>query len=273
MRRFGGRGVAERSLLGIDVGTTSVKAALVSVEGALLSGFGQSFPTQRWSGGIAEQDPRDWTRLTDAALEQLSAGTVEVAALGLCSQVNTHVFVDAAGNPLLPAILWQDGRARAEAAELDAQVSAEQKNRWWGTPMPIDASHALPRMLWVSRHHPDLWERTAHVLLPKDFVLMHLTGEATTDPLSNVGMVDNALAYIDELLALVPGARDKMAPLRGPTEIAGRIRRGSPFAGLPVVSGAMDAWAGLVGAGAAAPDSAMYLSGTSEIAWGSPPPA
>lgn len=254
--------MADGALIGIDVGTTAVKAAVVGADGTMLARFAEGYPTSRSGPGRVEQDPEDWVRLVEAALERFDRH--RVAAIGLCSQVNTHVFVDAGGRALAPAIQWQDGRAAPEAAELDACVTAEQKARWWGAPMPIDASHALARMLWMMRHRPEVWAATRWVMLPKDYCLLRLTGEATTDPISNIGLVDRDLRYIPEALALVGGASERVAPLVPAVEIAGRIGRG-PHRGVPVVSGTMDAWAGLVGIGGAADGSAMYLSGTSEI--------
>jgi len=187
-----------------------------------------------------------------------------VLGIGLTSQVNTHVFVDAAGRPLMPAMTWQDGRAGPEAVELDALISPAQKIAWWGAPLPIDASHPLARMLWVKRHHPQVWENTAHVLLPKDYCLLDLTGELATDALSNFGLVDGGQDWIAPLLNLVPGSQARMAPLRAPTDMIGRMRDGT-LSGLPVACGTMDAWAGLVGCGGARQGAQVYLSGTSEI--------
>ena len=98
-------------------------------------------------------------------------------AVGLCSQVNSHVFVDAEGKALIPAITWQDGRAAGEAAELDAEIGPEEKIGWWGAPLPIDASHVLSRMAWVKHHKPDIWRETRWVMAPKDYCIFHLTGE------------------------------------------------------------------------------------------------
>lgn len=249
-------------IIGIDVGTTSVKAAVLDRAGAIRARFARQYPATRRGTNMVEQDPDDWVRLIREALDGFADHPV--AALGLCSQVNTHVFVDADGNALHPAILWQDGRAAAEAARLDAMVSAEQKIAWWGAPMPIDASHAVSRMAWMARHHPDIWERTRWVMLPKDYCLMKLTGQLSTDPLSNVGLVDNDLRYVPEVLDLVPGAADRLAPLAGITDVVGQVVEG-PHRGVPVVCGTMDAWAGLVGTGGARDRSTVYLSGTSEI--------
>lgn len=256
--------MARRLILGIDVGTTSVKAGLLDDAGRMVASFAEGYPTARPGRGVVEQDPHDWTRAIDRALAQFADHAGQIKAIGLCSQVNTHVFVGADGAPLMPAMVWQDGRASAEAAELDARVSVDQKLKWWGAPMPIDASHALSRMLWVHRARPQVWDATRHVLLPKDYCIAHLTGEVSTDPLSNIGLVDGDLAYIPDVFELVPGASERMAPLVPVTALAGRVRSG-PLAGCPVVSGTMDAWAGLVGAGGARAGSTVYLSGTSEI--------
>lgn len=251
-----------QALIGIDVGTTSVKAAVIGPDGRVLDSFAETYPTARAGLNHVEQNPADWMDLVGRALDRFAGH--DVAAIGLCSQVNTHVFVDASGAALRPAILWQDGRAGAVAARLDAGVSAAQKADWWGAPMPIDASHAISRMAWVAQHEPGIWARTRYVLLPKDYCIWQMTGAVSTDPLSNVGLVGPDMDYVRGVLDLVPGAADRVAPLIGLTGIAGRMRAG-PFQGCPVVSGTMDAWAGLVGAGAAAEGAAVYLSGTSEI--------
>ena len=255
------------TVIGIDVGTTAVKAAVVADDGQLYASHSGTYQITRKAGGIAEQNPEHWVQIIEKALLQFEADgySKDIRAIGLCSQVNTHVFVDDKGSPLMPAILWQDGRASAEAAELDAKVSKAQKLAWWGTPMPIDASHALPRMLWLSRHHPELWKKTRYVMLPKDYCIFRLTGELSTDPLSNIGLTDNSLNYIDALFDLVPSARTKMLPLAGLTDRVGLVRAGFAISGKPMINGTMDAWAGLVGAGGATEQSTVYLSGTSEI--------
>lgn len=254
-------------LVGIDVGTTSIKATLFDAGGTALRTFADPYPMMRPAPGLAEQDPADWTGRVSAALTRLSDGLPDgaVAAVGLTSQVNTHVFVGMDGAPLLPAITWQDGRAGAEASELDALISTEERIGWWGAPLPIDASHPLARALWLKRHHPDLWGRTRWMMAPKDYCLFKLTGEPTADPMTAFGVIDQSLAYVPRLLDLVPGIADRLPPLRGFTQTAGRIRPGLPLAGAPMVTGAMDAWAGLIGAGVLRNGECMYLSGTSEV--------
>jgi xylulokinase len=249
-------------LIGVDVGTTSVKAALIEANGLIRKSFARRVATARPSPGVVEQDPREWTAAVSAATAELTEGLPAgaVAGLGLCSQVNTHVFVGADGEVLRPAILWQDGRCAEEARELDARVPHEDRLRYWGAPLPIDASHALARMAWVARHEPGIWRKTRWVMAPKDYCLLDLTGAAVADPMSSFGVIDQKLAYVPELLALVPGAAERLPPLRGVTETIGRTR-----AGLPVVNATMDAWASLVGAGATRDGDGVYLSGTSEV--------
>jgi xylulokinase len=254
-------------LIGIDVGTTAVKAALFDLKGNDVKTFSQRYPTIRPSPGHAEQNPADWMGHVLAALAELgdSVPTGTIKAIGLCSQVNTHVFVDENGKALLPAFTWQDGRAAKEASKLDAQVSNEEKLGWWGAPLPIDSSHVLSRMAYVQHHHAAEWARTRWVLAPKDYCLFHLIGEVVTDPMTAFGVVDGNLAVIPKLIDLVEGAEGRLPPLAAFTKVIGKIRAGLPCAGVPMITGAMDAWSGLLGAGVSDNGQGLYLSGTSEI--------
>jgi xylulokinase len=250
-------------LIGIDVGTTAVKAALFDHQGRALKTFKRPYPTKRPAAGHVEQDAMDWLKPVLEALSQFGEGHVE--AIGLCSQVNTHVFVDAQGKALMPAFTWQDGRCADEAAKLDAQITEAEKLAWWGAPLPIDASHILSRMAYVAKHFPDVWHKTRWVMAPKDFCLLHLTGQAVTDPMTAFGIVDSQLKLVPRLLNLVEGATERLPALAGFTKVIGQVQKTLPCAGVPVVAGAMDAWSGLLGAGVSEEGQGLYLSGTSEI--------
>ena len=254
-------------LIGIDVGTTSVKAVMLTASGHRLADFSARYPTHHPGPTRVEQDPDDWLRLVTSALQGFAARAEapRVAAICLTSQVNTHVFVDRALAPLAPAITWQDSRAARFAARLEAKVSPAQKTAWLGAPIPIDASHALARMAWMKATHPEVWRATAQVMLPRDYLLARLTGAVIGDPISAVGLVTPAQIYAEPLIALVPGARKRLAPLQDPLSRAGAMLPGQPFAGTPVITGMMDAWASLFGLGVASEGQAMYLSGTSEV--------
>ena len=250
-------------LIGIDVGTTAVKASLFSFDGEAIKKFNQSYPTLRPREAQVEQNPYDWIQQVLSALQQFA--DYPVKAIGLCSQVNTHVFVDGDGKPLMPAITWQDGRCAEEAAQLDSEITTEEKISWWGAPLPIDASHVLARMAYVRKHHPEIWRKTRWVMAPKDFCLFHLTGEVSTDPMTAFGIIDSQLSLIQRLLDLVPNAAERLPPIRSFTTLIGKVRAGLPCANVPVVCGAMDAWSGLLGAGVCEEGQGLYLSGTSEI--------
>ena len=259
--------MAEKDLLiGVDVGTTSVKAALFDTQGRALAQFSRRYPTQRM-GGLVEQDPREWTSGIDAAMEALLTDPTRerVAAVGLCSQVNTDVFVDAQGRALAPAIMWQDNRAAAEAADIAATVTDAEFKDWFGAPLPIGASHVLARMAWMSRHRPAIFEATRYVLSPKDYCLLALANVAVSDPMTNFFIVGKDLTYLKPLLARVDGAEARLAPLRAFTEIVGEIALGASGKRAPVVAGTMDAWSGLIGAGVHKAGQGVYMSGASEI--------
>ena len=251
-------------VIGVDLGTTSLKAVLLTVDGQRLAETAAPYPTQRPAPGLAEQDPHDWWRLMMDALRGFE-GLGTVRALCITSQVNTHVFVDAALNVLHPAIVWQDGRAAAAGAEMDARLTLAEKIAALGAPIPVDASHALARMNWMAQTHPAIWAQTAHVLLPRDYLLARLTGQVLTDPMSSVGLVGTDLTYATALTSLMKGASSRLPPLADPLSVAGVVQAGLPFAGTPVVLGMMDAWASLLGLGVVRKGQAMLLSGTSEV--------
>lgn len=257
----------EHLFIGIDVGTTSVKAHLRDAGGAPLDSYHGMHPMSRLSPGAAEQRPEDWMQHVNAALSQfaLHPRAAEVTAIGITSQVNTHVFCDAELQPLRPALTWQDTRCAAYATDLDACLDSDAKIAALGAPIPIDASHALSRMAFVAETQPKLWDATAHVMLPKDFVIAELTGQVLADPISAVGLVGTDHAYAGAVLDLVSRAREVLPPLSDPLKIAGWMLPEKPFSGVPVAVGTMDAWASMFGLGVASEGDAMYLSGTSDV--------
>ncbi|HEY1720291.1 MAG TPA: FGGY-family carbohydrate kinase [Magnetospirillaceae bacterium] len=225
------------------------------------------YPMSRPAPGIVEQDPNDWVTRIVAIMDELLTGdrARRVAAVGLCSQVNTDIFVDAEGQSVAPAITWQDNRAASQAAELDLSISMDEKLAWWGAPMPVGASHVLARMLWMAREKPALYAKTRYVLTPKDYCLRALAGVAVTDPMSNFFVVGQDLAYVAPLIARVAGAAERFPPLHFFTDVVGEIALGSSGLRAPVVAGTMDAWSGLFGAGVHRAGEGVYISGTSEI--------
>ena len=265
--------MTREAALGFDVGTTSVKAGLLWLDGD--DGDGRMvtvsipYPTARPRAGWAEQDPETWIASMAACWASLRerVGPVVLRSIGVCSQVNTHVVVDAALIPVHPAITWQDLRAAPEAAELDAAAEG-RREELWGGPFTADASFSLSRLAWLARHRPDAWAASRWILSPKDYAVTALTGEVVTDTISPIGVVGPDDRYIPGVLALMPGIDRLLPPLAafdapaGPTRRVNRV--GLP-AGIPVAVGTMDAWGSVYGSGLVRSGQAMEVSGTSEI--------
>lgn len=256
------------TLLGIDLGTTSVKAAVFAPDGARVAGATRRNTTRRPAPGHAEQDPSDWwAGLRGAVADLRAAGALrDVTAVGLCAQVNTHLVTDGAGVPVHPAITWQDGRCAGVAATLADRLAPADRARVRGGLGTVDASHPAARAAWLARHRPDAWGRAERLLAPKDWMLQRLTNVAVADPLSSLGLVGPDGTYADWLDLLVPGLSGLLPPLADPATVAGETTgAGGLPAGLPVAVGTMDAWSALLGGGIAAPGDAIDVAGTSEV--------
>lgn len=167
--------------IGIDVGTSAVKALLVDENQVVLAEadvpLSISRPHPLWS----EQDPEDWWRATETALgalrEAAPAAYAATAAIGLSGQMHGAVLMDEADRVLRPAILWNDGRSHAECAELEHRVP--DLGQIAGVPaMP---GFTAPKLLWVARHEPEIFAGVAHILLPKDYIRFRLTGEHVSE--------------------------------------------------------------------------------------------
>ena len=252
-------------LLGADIGTTTAKAGVFDLDGNQLAFADRGYGIQRPQPDWAEQDPHAWWRAFVEAVEVLAVNVdlSRVRAVGICSQVNTHVFVDADGVELAPAIVWQDQRAAADAAALTAQLAGNGT----GSLDTIDASALVARASWMRRHRSDLWEATRWILSPKDYLNRRLTGRTATDIISPIGLVGAGYRYDERIVDLVPGLRERLPPLRhithpldGPATNDTRL----PQEAVAVVA-TMDAWGNLYGSGVVEPGQAMEVAGTSEI--------
>jgi len=161
-------------LVGLDVGTTGVKAVAISPDGRVLAAASEEYALSTPRPGWAEQDPEDWWRAAQACLERLPEGHV-----GLSGQMHGLVVLDAEDRVLRPAILWNDQRTAAECAEIEARVGLERLIELTGNRALT--GFTAPKLLWLRRHEPDTYARIRHVLLPKDYVRLRLTGERAID--------------------------------------------------------------------------------------------
>jgi len=255
--------------LGLDIGTSSVKAVAVRDDGKLVASARSSYDTSRPGPGIAEQDPADYLRAAAQAIEGLGIDTAEIGGVGLSGHTPTAVFIDEAGHPVRAAMTWQDSRAIEQAEVLAA--SAGKPEDLFGTALAWSPAAIPAKLLWLSQHEPQTVAATRRVLQPKDYLGFALTGEATSDPWSSKGLCNvltgqAAAAFLEQV-----GWRASICPpiapawqTRGRVTAAAASRFGLP-AGIPVAVGWSDALAAMLRVGAFTVPSAFILTGTSDI--------
>ncbi|HET6746088.1 MAG TPA: xylulokinase [Candidatus Limnocylindria bacterium] len=262
-------------VLGLDVSTTATKAVLVDGTGAV-RGIGQqeyetSAPRPRWS----EQDPTDWwdaaVPAIGAALKATGASADEVEAIGLTGQMHGAVLLDGSDRVLRPAILWNDQRT---AAECDLIRELMTRSRL----VSITGNDALtgftaPKLLWVREHEPDVWGQIAHLLLPKDYVRLQLTGDHAVDKADGAGtlLFDlHARDWSGEVLGVLGIPRTWMPLAAEGPDVTGVVSQAAADAtglqpGTPVVAGGGDQAANAIGVGAVDPGTMALSLGTSGV--------
>ena len=162
------------ALVGLDLGTSAVKAVAISPDGEVLAIAEESYPLSVPRPGWAEQDPDDWWRAAQAALARVPAGPI-----GLSGQMHGLVALDEAGRVIRPAILWNDGRTAAECEQIESLLGLDRLIALTGNRAL--AGFTAPKLLWLRRHEPESYARIRHVLLPKDYLHLRLSGERLTD--------------------------------------------------------------------------------------------
>jgi xylulokinase len=255
-------------LLGIDVGTTAVKVAAFTPDGVRVAAHAVSYPVHRPRPGWAEQDPQDWwrgcLRGIRAVLAEIGSGTVR--AVGLVSQVNTHLLVGADLRPLSPAIIWQDQRCAEDARELDARFGPEDKIRIWGAPITLDASFVGARAAYFARTDPMGWAEARWLLSPKDFIGAKLTGRVATDLLSGVRVAGRD-GYLPAATALVEGLAAKLPEILPAEAVLGPCAV-PELEGAQVIVGTMDAYGDIFGSRTTAAGRGLISCGTSLVVAG-----
>ena len=253
------------ALVGLDIGTTGVKALAVSPEGDILGGAEEAYPFETPRPGWSEQDPDSWWRAAEAALAALPPG--EVAGIGLSGQMHGLVLLDEEGQILRPAILWNDQRTAAECKEIEERVGLARLIELTGNrALP---GFTAPKLLWVRRHEPEVYERVAHVLLPKDYVRLRLTGERASDAADASGtlLLDvGRRRWSTELLSALDVPAAWLPPVLESPDVSGRTA-----AGLPVAAGAGDQAAGALGVGVDRPGPLSVVLGTSGVVFAALP--
>jgi xylulokinase len=257
--------VLDPRLVGLDVGTTGVKAIAISPHGEVLARSEIGYPLATPQPGWAEQDPDDWVRAAERALGEVGAD--RAAGIGLSGQMHGLVALDREDRVLRPAILWNDQRTGAECAEIEDRLGLERL-------IGLTGNRALtgftaPKLLWMRKHEPDVYARIAHVLLPKDYVRFRLTGQRATDVADASGtlLLDvSRRRWSAEVLEALELPRKWL-----PRVLESSARSGETAAGVPVAAGAGDQAAAALGVGVDRPGNLSVVLGTSGVVFAALP--
>jgi xylulokinase len=207
------------TLVGLDVGTTGVKAIAITPEGEVVSSAEEAYPLSTPRPGWSEQDPDDWLRASEKALADLGVDPVRV---GFAGQMHGLVCLDERDRVLRPAILWNDQRTSAECIEIERLVGLERLISLTGNrALP---GFTAPKLLWLRGHEPDVYRRIRRITLPKDYVRLRLTGEWVVDAADASGTLLFDVAHrcwSDDVLTALEIPRDWLPPVHESTEIAG----------------------------------------------------
>lgn len=251
--------------LGIDLGTSGVKALVVDESGRLLKQATAEYPLLVPRPLWSEQRPEDWWNGVLQVLQELDEPAPD--AIGVTGQMHGSVFLDAHDDSIRPALLWNDQRTAAECAEIDARFGPENVRRVTCNP-PLTGFQA-PKVLWLRNHEPGAFARLHSVLLPKDFVRFKLTGDKATDVSDASGTGVFAVAdrrWATDLLDALDLPASLFPECRESWEVTGKTR-GVPGLsdGIPVIAGGGDQAAAAVGTGAVKPGVVSVSLGTSGV--------
>lgn len=263
--------------LGIDTGTSGTKAVLIDESGRLLASdlqeYALSTPRPQW----AEQHPdTDWWVAAQRAIQGVLAKAGkrgdEVTGVGLTGQMHGSVFLDKAGSVLRPALLWCDSRTGAECAEITALLGGTQ-GCYEILGQPVFTSFTAPKVLWLRKNEPAIYEKVAQILLPKDYIRYKLTGEyaAEVSDASGTSLFDVRQRTWSKVALEKLGIPQEWLPrvVESP-ELTGTISAEAAAltglkAGTPVVGGGGDQAAGAVGCGVVATGQVVSSLGTSGV--------
>jgi xylulokinase len=270
-------------LLGIDISTTGAKALLVAADGRVLGSattpLTLSTPKPLWS----EQDPHEWWDGVVASIRRVLAESgiapAEIAAIGLTGQMHGLTLLDAHGQVLRPAILWNDQRTGPQCDEIRRRLGKKRL-------IEITGNDALtgftaPKILWVQQNEPEVYAKARQALLPKDYIRYRLTGAYGCDKADGAGTLLFDLKARDwspEVLAALAIPATWLPPTFEGPEITGRVsREAAEITGLregtPVVAGGGDQAAQAVGVGAVEPGIIALTLGTSGVVFATTPAA
>lgn len=255
------------AVVGIDLGTQSVKVAAVGADGRVLAAATRPYPVRSPHPGWAEADPAEWLAATvDAANEVVATSPEPAQAVGLSGQMHGVVLCAADGTPLRPAITWADGRSAEQAARISGELGAGELARLGSAAFP---GFAGPTLAWLADHEPDMIGAARWALQPKDWLRLMLTGDAATDPSDASGtlLYDIVAGGWSEAALAAARVRPDLLPRVMPSSAIGGVARraAGSLDGLPVVVGGADAACGIRGLGLTAGHGAIALGTGTQI--------
>ena len=263
----------KKYLIGMDIGTSGTKSVLFDLDGNTIASHTEEYPMYQPQNGYAEQNPDDWWIAAQKSLKAITLGIpdMEIIGIGLSGQMHSLVLLDENNSVIRPSILWCDQRTAEECQDIENIIGKERL-------IEITANPALPgftasKLMWVKKHEPENFEKTAHILLAKDYIRFKLTGEYATEVSDASGMqlLDiNSRQWSLEVCQHLGIDIHKLAKVYESPEITGYITEeassltGLPK-GLPVAGGGGDNAASAIGTGVYKEGSAFTTIGTSGV--------
>lgn len=255
--------------LGIDIGTSGVKAILMDESGAVVETASAPLAVSRPHDLWSEQDPADWWAATNSAVSDLGLTKRHVVkAIGLSGQMHGATLLDADDRALRPAILWNDGRSAKQCTAMEADVP-DIGQITGNRAMP---GFTAPKLQWVRENEPAIFAQVKSILLPKDYVRLRMTGEKASDMSDSAGtlwMDVGKRDWSDRMLGATGLDRSHMPKLFEGNQVTGQLRaelaEAWDMSRVPVVAGGGDNAAGAVGVGVVRPGDAFLSLGTSGV--------
>ncbi|MFW6065596.1 MAG: xylulokinase, partial [Planctomycetota bacterium] len=262
--------------LGIDVGTSGTKALLMDDFGVVLGTATAEYDVSAPKPGWSEQAPDDWwdgtVRAVRRVMEKAGADGKEVAGIGLSGQMHGLVITDDTGRPLRPSIIWNDQRTGEQARQIEQQVGGRDKLIELVGNVAV-TSFTLTKLLWVRDNEPEIYENIRHMLLPKDYVRLQLTGEYAGDvsDMSGTLLLDQQKrAWSKEMISTFEIDADILPPVYESHQVTGNVTADAAEAlgiakGTPVVGGGGDQPSGAIGNGIVTDGLTSATMGTSGV--------
>jgi len=263
-------------LLGLDIGTTGVKALLIDEAGRTLASHTDEYPLLTPRPGWAEQDPAEWWRATISATKAVIAAArvkgEEIAGIGLSGQMHSSVFLDKADRVIRPALLWCDGRTTRQRHWITEAVGGDDEMRRLVSNPPLEG-FTLPKVVWLRDEEPANFRRLATLLLAKDYIRFRLTGEKLMEVSDAAGtaMFDVAnRRWSEEIMRRLDLPTSMLVPVRESVDVCGRITPDAAKltglkAGTPVAGGGADNTCGATGTGIVKEGRVLSSLGTSGV--------